>query len=286
MNKFKDILSRPDLFPLKKFIWKYWYNVFASKYESMNISLMNYGYVDENTDGEQLKLDSQDEPERYCYQLYNHVASAVNLEGLEVLEVGCGRGGGTSYIKRYLKPRSLMGVDFSLSNINFCRKNHNISGLYFIPADAEALPFKDDSFDVVVNVESSHCYSNMDKFLAEVYRVLRPNGNFLFTDFRPSESVVTTQQQLKKAGFTIVKKENITANVMAAMRLENQRKSELIKDNISKYMHWLAYWFAAAEGTPMYRAFESGKLEYVCYALKKQPVQIEQKELVTAIDNR
>lgn len=270
MNKFTDILSRPDLFPFKKLVWKYWYNYFASKYESMNISLMNYGYTTEDTDNKQLKLDSQDEPERYCYQLYNHVAGAVNLEELEVLEVGCGRGGGTSYIKRYLKPRSLTGIDFSISNINFCRKNHSIPGLYFLHADAEALPFENDCFDVVINVESSHCYGNMEKFLAEVYRVLRGNGHFLFTDFRPTESVETTRKQLEKAGFKILKQEKITANVMASMKLENQRKSELIKHKIHKYWHWLAYWFAAAEGTPMYKAFESGKLEYLCYTLEKQ----------------
>jgi hypothetical protein len=56
-----------------------------------------------------LRLAETDEPDRHWIQLYHHVAGAVDLEKCTVLEVGSGRGGGASFIKRYLRPASVIG---------------------------------------------------------------------------------------------------------------------------------------------------------------------------------
>ena len=48
----------------------------------------------------------------------------------------------------------------------------------------EALSFEGASFDVVINVESSHCNENLPAFLREVRRVLRPEGCFGWVDIR------------------------------------------------------------------------------------------------------
>ena len=277
MNIIDKLIARPNNFPFRRFIWKHWYNHMASSYEKINIKLMNYGYVDRNLNAKKLELDSCDEAERYCVQLYHHVANAVNLSGSNVLEIGCGRGGGASYVKRYLQPSSLTGVDFSQSNINFCRQKYQIPDLNFELGDAEALQFADDSFDAVINVESSHCYQHTDKFFAEVNRVLRPNGYFLFTDFRPREAVANTQQELLTAGFSVVKQENITPNVYASMELEHQRKVAIIDRQVPQIFRWLAGYFAAAKGTPMYEGLRTGELEYLCYVLKKQPLEIDSR---------
>jgi ubiquinone/menaquinone biosynthesis C-methylase UbiE len=274
MNIIDRVIARPNNFPFRKFIWKFWYNHMASKYESINIKLMNYGYIDRDLNAKQLELDPNDESERYCLQLYHHVASAVPLAGLNVLEVGCGRGGGASYVMRYLQPNSLTGVDFSQSNINFCRQKYQLLGLKFELGDAEALQFADNSFDVVINVESSHCYQHTAKFFAEVNRVLRPNGYFLFTDFRPKEAVEDTHKQLLQAGFSLVKEEDITNNVFASMELEHQRKIEIIERQVPKIFRWLAGYFAAAKGTPMYEGLRTRELEYLCYALRKSPTEL------------
>lgn len=271
MNIIDRLIARPNNFPFRRFIWKFWYNHMASKYESINIKLMNYGYVDRDVNAKKLELNSYDEAERYCIQLYHHLANAVCLTGLNVLEVGCGRGGGASFVKRYLQPRSLTGIDFSEKNINFCRQKHQIPGLNFELGDAEALQFADNSFDTVINVESSHCYQHPDRFFAEVNRVLRPGGYFLFTDFRPKEAVADTQQQLSNAGFALVKAEDITGNVCASMELEHQRKVKIIDRQVPLVFRWLASYFAAAKGTPMYEGLRTGELEYLCYVLKKQP---------------
>jgi ubiquinone/menaquinone biosynthesis C-methylase UbiE len=65
-----------------------------------------------------------------------------------------------------------------------CIEHIGIPGLTFKSGAAEALPFDDESFDVVINIESSHCYQSIAKFLSSVHRVLRPNGYFAFAEFR------------------------------------------------------------------------------------------------------
>lgn len=128
--------------PLKKFIWKRWYNLLTSNVANNKITFMNYGYVDLEQDIKPL-LSEYKQEEVYCARLYQHVANAIPLNRLDVLEVGCGRGGGSSYITRYLHPKTMTGVDFSERNIKFCQKNHVIPQLNFCIGDAESLEFAD-----------------------------------------------------------------------------------------------------------------------------------------------
>jgi ubiquinone/menaquinone biosynthesis C-methylase UbiE len=53
-----------------------------------------------------------------------------------------------------------------------------------VHGDAENMPFGDQFFDAMVNVEASHIYPHFERFLAEVPRVLRPGVHLLYPDFR------------------------------------------------------------------------------------------------------
>ena len=68
--------------------------------------------------------------------------------------------------------------------------------------DAEHLPFDDESFDVVTNLESSHTYPDLRAFLGEVRRVLRPGGWFLHTDLLAGQRWMEVQAILAALGFT------------------------------------------------------------------------------------
>ena len=97
----------------------------------------------------------------------------------------------------------MTGVDFSQKAVQFCRDHHQLEGLTFVPGDAEALPFADESFDAVINVESSHCYRSMPAFLGQVQRVLRPGGYFLFADLRTASDSERLHQNLLECGLTV-----------------------------------------------------------------------------------
>ena len=209
--------------PFKRFLWRRWYQYLAG-YQIRDWRFMNYGFSPLHPGEAPLSLQPADEPNRSNIQLYHHVASAVPLTGLDVLEVGCGRGGGASYVKRYLRPRQMTGIDFSAKAVRFCQANHHVEGLSFVRGDAEALPFADASFDAVLNVESSHCYGSMPSFLSQVKRVLRPGGHFLFADLRMARDIDRLHEQLLASGLTVLDRDDITPSVLAALRTDSERK--------------------------------------------------------------
>jgi len=250
----------------RRFLWRRWYQYLAG-YKLADWRFMNYGFSCLEADDSPLDLQPADEPDRYSIQLYHHVASAVPLEGLDVLEVGCGRGGGASFVKRYHRPRHMTGVDFSPQAVRFCTDNHRMEGLSFVHGDAESLPFDDDAFDAVINVESSHCYGSMPAFLGQVQRVLRPGGHFLFADLRSAVDRQRLHQNLVESGMALLDQQDITANVLEALRRDSHRRLALIERSVNKRLFSTFRQFAALEGTGMYDSFKDGSAVYVRYLL-------------------
>jgi len=230
---------------------------------------MNYGFIDSESGALKIELDEKDEHDRFCIQLYHYVVSSVTVMGTDVLEVGCGRGGGASYIHKYLNPKSLKGVDFAKSNVDFCNSTHNSKGLSFSQGDAEFLPFEDGSFDILINVESSHCYGSMKLFLNEVKRVLRPNGYFLFADLRRDFQVSDFRRQLLSSGLDLIKEEDISENVLASMEKDNLRKLQLIQERIPWFLTNSFQDFAGTEESRIWKGLKSKETLYLHAVMKK-----------------
>lgn len=233
-------------------------------------TFMNYGYA-QSGDAGLLPLDPADERERYCIQLYHHVASGASIADKDVLEVSSGRGGGASYICRYLGPRSVTAVDIAPSAIAFCRRVHRLSGLRFIQGDAEDLPLFDASVDVVLNIEASFCYGRIDRFLSEVRRVLRPGGHFLYADLRLAEEVPDHMAAMRRSGLELVCSENITADVCRALQLDGIRRIRGAAEIAPTALRAAIRLFVGAPGTRMPRLLGSGKMQYHRCVLRKPP---------------
>ena len=263
----------PDV---RKSAWQRVYQFLATRYARLDSwTFMNYGYEPLDPAHRPL-LDAADEPNRYMIQLYHAVATSVNLAGLDVLEVGSGRGGGASYVKRYLKPQTMTGIDFSQGATEFSRQRHKVENLTFITGDAEALPFADDAFDAVINVESSHCYGSIEHFVAQVHRVLSPGGHFLFADFRAEEEDALLRAQLTHSGLEVVRSVDITPNVLAALDTYNDVKLAMIQNQVHWSMRGAFQNFAATKGTAMYEGFKNHSSVYHHYLLRK-PSLIKQR---------
>ncbi len=257
---------------LRRNLSRSWYQYLARRFHYRDWVFMNYGFAAVESPARPLHLELEDEQDRYCIQLYDYLLGDMDLRGLDVLEVGCGRGGGASFISRYRRPRSMIGADLSSTNITFCQWRHPLPGLRFLPGDAEALPFGDNTFDVVVNVESSHSYRSTAQFLAEVRRVLRPGGSFYFADLRDKEHVATLHRELEASGLTCHREERITRNVLEALRLDSQRKRALIRERSPWVWRGVFQIFAGIPGTVWYEALRQRHLEYLCFVLRKAPV--------------
>ena len=253
---------------IRRTLWKQWYQLLANRYRGLNWPFMNYGYANLNESGQGLHLQEDDETDRYFIQLYHHVASVVDLNGKDVLEVGSGRGGGCSYVARYLNPKSIKGIDFSSNAINLCNKKYSIPNLSFCQGDAEAMPFDDESFDVVLNVESSHCYGSMKKFVSEVVRVLKPGGIFSWTDHRPKEEIPSLNRIFNNSGLQLIKENDITLNVIHALDLTHDRKLKLIKKHIPKLIFKSFKDFAGTKESKIYNDLQYRKKIYLSKVFK------------------
>jgi SAM-dependent methyltransferase len=243
---------------------------------NMTPVFMNLGYLDLGA-AKPLYLEAADEPYRPFIQLYENVLGGIELEGRDVLEVGCGSGGGASYMMRYHSPATVVGVDLVEDNIEACVKLHAAAGLSFVQGDAESLQFPDASFDVVVNIESSHSYPAMQSFLDEVYRLLRPNGYFLFADLRPVNEVWGTgrtveglRRQLRRSGLRIQAEKNISAHVLASIELLDDVKRALLVECgvVDHDLHHLSE-ILLCKGSNNYRQCKEGALQYWTFTCRK-----------------
>jgi len=254
---------------LRRWLWKRLYQYLAG-YGLSSWLFMNYGFERTGSLDKWLELETADEPDRYGIQLYHQVAAAIDLKGLDVLEVGSGRGGGASYVRRYLKPRSVTGVDFSPKAVEFCRQTYGIDGLSFMVGDAESLPFEDASFDAVINIESSHCYGSVAAFLGQVKRVLRSDGHFLHADLCPYADAHMLRRHLEESGLAILEAEDITANVLRAMVLDSPRKVALIQSHIPGWLRKPFQEFAGVQGVGANELLRGGALVYMRHRLQKR----------------
>jgi ubiquinone/menaquinone biosynthesis C-methylase UbiE len=243
----------------------YWYVSTVDK--KAEVTYMNFGY---SKDNQKLKLDEKDEKDRYSAQLYHHVATGVDIKDKDILEIGSGRGGGLSFVNRYLSPKTATGVDLNSKAVEFCNKHYTDKNIEFYQSNAQELSFKENSFDVVINLESSHRYSKMDKFLAEVHRVLRPGGVFLFSDFRDDTEFEDLNKQLNNCELTLISDEDITPNVVEALQLSTKEREELIRKIAPKIFHKFGKTFAATEGSSTYDKFKTRKFEYFFKIMTKQ----------------
>jgi ubiquinone/menaquinone biosynthesis C-methylase UbiE len=95
-----------------------------------------------------------------------------------LLEVGCGEGGNL----RLMEPASkgAVGVDFSHAKIGWARRH--IAEARFVCADAGQLPFRNESFDVVLCRDVLHHVVDKVGVLAEVVRVCRTFGRIVIIE--------------------------------------------------------------------------------------------------------
>jgi SAM-dependent methyltransferase/acyl carrier protein len=217
---------------------------------------LNYGYVSTGN-GDEAVLDAPEgTPNRNSVRLALELVGDTALVGRDVLDVGSGRGGTAALLADRLGARSV-GVDLSPEAVAFCREAHGSTGARFEVGDAEHLPCDDQSFDAVVNLESSHTYPDLPAFLREVARVLRPGGWFLHTDLLAGQRWLEVEAVLNGLGFTISSNRDITANVLASCDEVAEGRTAAFGARDAGIDNFLA-----VPGSPVYEQMASGTWEY------------------------
>jgi tocopherol O-methyltransferase len=103
-------------------------------------------------------------------------------QATNILDVGCGIGGSSLYLAEKFNAQA---TGITLSPVQASRATERaqaaqLSGrVCFQVADALAMPFADNSFDLVWTLESGEHMPDKEQFLRECYRVLKPGGTLL-----------------------------------------------------------------------------------------------------------
>ena len=95
----------------------------------------------------------------------------------DVLDVASGEGYGAAQLAQVA--RFVVGVEYAGATALNAAANFPRPNLCFIRADARALPLHDASVDVVTSFETIEHFDRQEDFVAEVRRVLRPDGCFI-----------------------------------------------------------------------------------------------------------
>ncbi len=86
-----------------------------------------------------------------------------------------------------LKPKKVIGVDISEGMLSYGREKIKKRGLEdkieLLSGDSENLPFEDNSFDAVIVAFGVRNFENLEKGLANILRVLKPDGALVVLEF-------------------------------------------------------------------------------------------------------
>jgi SAM-dependent methyltransferase len=123
--------------------------------------------------------------------------SLVKCSG-RVLEIGCGAGRMIKNLKFHCPEIEIHGCDVSYQSIHTAFRE--IPAGAFAVADVQSLPYTDDSFDIVVGFDIMEHVTDVQRTIAETYRILNKRGRFHL--HAPCEgNPFTVYWLLKKIGF-------------------------------------------------------------------------------------
>ena len=115
-----------------------------------------------------------------------------------ILEVGCGDGRISSLLAKH-RIDPLVGVDISREMLRKYVDKEGISALQLIHCDAENLPFKEDSFDGVICIQTLVHLPNAEMVIDESARILREGGKLILDINTPNSQRVLTILSLARS---------------------------------------------------------------------------------------
>ena len=224
---------------------------------------MNFGYDDGRA------LVDGTHPERLSLQLYVRAVEGIELSGRDVVDASCGRGGGLAHLVAHGAPASAVGVDLSPVNVALCQQRAVDARLRFVVGSATALPFDDRSVDVLLSIEASHCYVDVDQFLDEAARVLRPGGVVAWADFEGVE-LQAARRAACDARFDDVDDVDIADHVLRAMEADRARRQDMIRTSSPRVLwRMLDHFAGASEDVDTVRRFREGRARYFVRTLRR-----------------
>jgi ubiquinone/menaquinone biosynthesis C-methylase UbiE len=106
------------------------------------------------------------------------------LDGKQVLEIGCGRGGFACWFAANYPKADLIAADFSPSAVRQGQSfavEHGLKGIQWRVEDIQAISFPSSTFDIAISCETVEHLLDPSLAVAELARVLKPGGTLVLT---------------------------------------------------------------------------------------------------------
>ena len=223
------------------------------------VNFMNLGYCENSNENLIGKSAFQNSIiNRNSISLILKIFYQMNLENLDVLDLGCGRCGAIYTIQRMYKSCRLYGIDICKNGLLGKITNNELIICDF----QNDIPFESDSFDLVYSIEVFHVITYMDKALQNIYRVLKRGGEFIIADAFTSNKCQSILEYAKKVGFTLLRICDITKNVLQSCKAISKNRIEVLGKSYREMI--------GAPGSSFFTQMENGILRYkVFYFTKK-----------------
>jgi len=131
---------------------------------------------------EKMFVNSPAHSGKVALQAVRRLANLNILPKQTYLDVGCGNGAAAFGIAAEYD-LNVTGIDIDPEQIYIAQQRApRLGSIRFLVGDAACLPFEDAAFDLVATQKTTHHMRNWEAALAEIVRVLKPGGYFIYSD--------------------------------------------------------------------------------------------------------
>jgi demethylmenaquinone methyltransferase/2-methoxy-6-polyprenyl-1,4-benzoquinol methylase len=154
-----------------------------------------------------------------------------------ILDVATGTADLAIMASKILAPKKIIGIDISDGMLSFGRQKIATQGLSTIielqSGDSEAIHFPDESFDAVTVSFGVRNFQNLEKGIAEIFRVLKKNGTLVVLEFsKPKLPLVKQFYNLYM---------NVVTPGMGGLFSKNRNAYQYLNESVQKFPEGKAF---------------------------------------------